>query len=86
MPSIPVRWASKYLQLDSQHGKQLTQEKTIQTGSSAKEDCSFGNADDSYVLSPQAIQPTKTYLTDFWYVSFLEANSVWKETECWCTA
>lgn len=34
----------------------------------------------------RAIQPAKTYLTEFWYVSFLEANSVRKETECWCTA
>lgn len=52
MPSIPVRWASKYLQLDSKYGKQLTQEKTIRTGGSPKEDCSFGNADDSYVSPP----------------------------------
>lgn len=33
----------------------------------------------------QAIHSTKTYLTDFWYTSSLEANSVRKETEFWLT-
>lgn len=32
----------------------------------------------------QAIHSTKTYLTDFWYTSSLQANSIGKEPEFWC--